>query len=350
MNQSANADNSTSISRQETPSQEVTVSNPTDDSIVIPDQFSVPIAVVEPTVNTVNPTQSMPETVQDHFESNEPMEIDSPEVSAISITAPSKTEVPIQLDDAILKELNSPGLMFMLNRLLKIDETVQGVNATLQLLQQTNNPSTTEFRPLETKGRAQEYKDISPLLAPVKGLLITPEDYRKLQVQKWVKYRASFIARLKEVGVDGVHAATVLKTNLPECVRSAIDPLEDIKDPYELARAVDEAIMGDPEVTMVTTDGLLDLLVNKLSTPSEALKTLKLWRAYESSNEDASALWCRFAMYLLPESARRKICDWDEYRKKDYQGVWNRLHNKVSAVVTNKEYLTFCHQNRSFTV
>lgn len=128
-------------------------------------------------------------------------------------------------------------------------------------------------------------------------------------------------------------------------MKNITDPVDNIKDPYELARIVEEVIIGDFDVLMVTTDSLLDLLVNKFPTPAETIKFLKFLCLYNSRNEDAAFLWCKFAMYLVPENSRRKMCELPEYVNKDCQDVWNRLFGKISAVVSNQEYSAFRLQN-----
>lgn len=39
------------------------------------------------------------------------------------------------------------------------------------------------------------------------------------------------------------------------------------------------------------------------------------------------------------------MCELPEYVNKDYQGVWNRLFGKISAVISNQEYSAFRLQN-----
>lgn len=71
-----------------------------------------------------------------------------------------------------------------------------------------------------------------------------------------------FFCRLKEVGIDGVYDVTVLKSNLSECVTIAITPLSEFENPTELAQVIEVAIIDNLETTMVTTGGLLDLLID----------------------------------------------------------------------------------------
>lgn len=192
---------------------------------------------------------------------------------------------------------------------------------------------------MRTKARphGQGCEDPKTLFSSVKPLCISLDDACNVKVQKWVKLHAVIFSRLKETQVNSFNAATTLKVHLPERMKNITDPVDDIKDPYELARIVEEVIIGDSDVSMVTTDSLLNLLVNKLPTPAETIKFLKFLCLYNSRNEDAAFLWCKFAMYLFPENSRRKMCELPEYVNKDYQGVWNRLFGKISAVVSNQE-------------
>jgi hypothetical protein len=48
--------------------------------------------------------------------------------------------------------------------------------------------------------------------------------------------------------------------------------------------------MGDPDISMATTDGLLDVLINKSSTPVENQKFLKVWHSFEFNNKNTNAL------------------------------------------------------------
>ena len=98
---------------------------------------------------------------------------------------------------------------------------------------------------------------------------------------------------------------------------------------------------------MVTTDNLVDLLVNKLPASAETLNTLNLWRMFDPRNEDSAFIWCKFAMHLLPESSQCDICDWPEYINNDYQSVWNRIMSTFPDEVTNREHSNFHPRNRS---
>jgi len=200
---------------------------------------------------------------------------------------------------------------------------------------------------LRTKARphGQECEYPKTLFSSVKSLCISLDDACNVKVQKWVKLHAVIFSRLKETQVNSFNAATTLKVHLPECMKNITDPVDDIKDPYELAQIVEEVILGDIDFLMVTTDSLLNLLVNKFPTPAETIKFLKFLCLYNSRNEDAAFLWCKFAMYLVPENSRRKMCELPEYVNKDYQGVWNRLFGKISAVVSYQKYSAFRLQN-----
>lgn len=107
--------------------------------------------------------------------------------------------------------------------------------------------------------------------------------------------------------INSVDAATILRTCLFNSIRFIIKTEDDIKDPHELARIVEEAIIWGPCVTMVTTDNLIDLLVNKPPTPVEALNTLKLWRTYEPRNKNGTYLWCKICHVFPLEEIRWRI-------------------------------------------
>jgi hypothetical protein len=248
--------------------------------------------------------------------------------------------------------MNSPPYAFLFQNMVHMSDNINRIATKLDKVPGNDVSKPQELTPPVSKARktAQQLKDTDQLLESVKPLSMNKNEGRQVKVQKWVKYRAIFFARLKEVGLSGSHAATVLKSFLPDFIISELGFTDEFTDPHDLARSVDEVIMGDPEITMVTTEGLVTLLGNKASTANDALRSLKLWRESEPHHEDVDAIWCKYAMFLLPETARNKISEWPEYRANNYKGVWNRLYKKISAVVTPDEYTVFARENRLFAV
>jgi hypothetical protein len=350
-NLSANAERSKSTEGPETLSQEETVSNPTADTVdtVVQPPLLVTELTVNNAVNSVEPIQSTVETVQNPLNGDDPMEVDPPEIITVSSASPA---IVMPTDPASLKIMNSPPYTYLLQIMARISDNLDRMATKWDKGPGNEVSKPQELTPSVSKARvtAQQLKDAEQLLKSVKPLCMDKSESRQVKVQKWVKYRASLFARLKEVGLSGSHAATVLKSFLPDFIISELGFTDEFTDPHDLAKSVDEVIMGDPEITLVTTEGLVTLLHYKAPTANDALKSLKLWRASEPYHDDADAIWCKYALFLLPETARNKISEWPEYRANNYNGVWNRLYKKISAVVTPAEYAVFFREHRPSSV
>jgi hypothetical protein len=342
--QPSNFDSPTSNFRQEKPSLEK-ISNPALDFSAVSDRCHLTTASIKTEDNRLNLSQPNLESLLVGIGS---MNLDFSEVPAIFSAVQSKTGLP-PLDDENIKELNSLSFKFLLGCILSLQQSIVNLNMPVQKQKQSVLSRASEPPPLEIKKRddATNYKNANILLSLIQHLQIFPNDSRGEQIKKWLKWRTSFFCQLKKVDLDQAFAATVLQSHLPEMVKAKIS--EKITNPIEMAQAVDEAILGDTDISVAAIEGLLDFLDhNKMSTPSGILRGLKHWRSADSSINDIDGIWCKFAMHLLPKSACRKICEWPEYINEDYKGLWDRLNNKVFTVVTNDEFSTFRRQKRSF--
>ena len=308
-NQLINTGNSTLANGRDTPIKRGLLSDPTVDSIRDNEQPSSHLPDTESTTNPTEPAQPILETNQDLTEGGS-----SEEEILLSCYKGA-----IKLAEA-WKELAQP--------LPSASIVTPSPNDTLRI-------------------RAQKFRDAKILLSSVPALRISKRDSRRVKIHKWAKFRMAFFARLKDVQINTIDATAILKNHLPDNIRHIIEPANDVKDPHELAQIVEDIIVGVPDSSMVTTGNLVDLLVNKLPTPAETLNTLNLLRMFDPRNEDPAFIWCKFAMYLLPESSQCDICNWPEYIDNDYQGVWNRIMSTFPDEVTNREYSNFQRRNRS---
>lgn len=307
-NQSVNASNSTLANGRDIPIKRGLLSDPTIDSLKDNEQPYSHLPDTESTANPTEPPQPILETNQDLTEGGS-----------------SKEEILLSC----------------------YKEAIKLAEAWKELAQPLPSASIVTPSPNDTlRIRAQKFRDANILLSSVPALRISKHDSRRVKVHKWAKFRMAFFARLKEVQTNTIDATAILKTRLPDNIRYIIEPANDVKNPHELAQRVEDIIVGVPDSSMVTTDNLVDLLVNKLPTSAETLNTLNLWRMFDPRNEDPAFIWCKFSMYLLPESSQYDICDWPEYINNDYQSVWNRIMSTFPDEVTNREHSNFRRRNQ----
>lgn len=221
----------------------------------------------------------------------------------------------------------------------KMDVIVSLLSDILQGAQKTQTVQSSTEKPAQTVKLVapRTFKEANSLLSP-EGALVLDHDFSTAQaLEAWLVWCTVCFHQFKTFKVSPDLAAQVLRANLPKSLRDRIGRTTSAMTPEKVVELVNSQLIGSTETSLIFFEGIAYLLNNRVTSGSELMQKLTIWFAQLPYNDTLARMRCDAAYYLLPENARRRMRDWDEYRMKEYEALWTRLDRDIGLLVTDQE-------------